>query len=1001
MSSRPTQSRFRREHLLMPNRVREVLLVSSAYDAFVLEEEGHLTEQIFLEYKSLSLSSAPRFSHVTRRDEAIELLEEHKRFDLVLAVAREASEGLVEFGRRIKAVQPRLPVVVLGFESADLERLKKPETQDGIDAVFVWNGDAKILLAIIKHIEDRQNVDHDIDVAGVRVILVVEDSLRYFSSFLAALYPELMKQSQSLFSEGFNRLQKLLRMRTRPKILHATSFEQAIEIYESYRGYMLAVISDVGFPRNGKLDPTAGIRLVERIRADFPDLPILLQSAESDYSEQANRLSALFADKNAPDLLHTIRSFLVDYLGFGPFTFRTPDGRVVGQARDIRELAAQIETVPAESLAYHTRNNHISNWLMARSEYELSENLRCQDAADFASVEEIRSFLLRVLEALFRHSSQGIVTDFSSTRFDNESLFQRIGEGSLGGKARGIAFLNNLLTYELGGSKVAGLQVCIPQTFVLSTDAFERFLGENQLHSFVRENPDDAALLERFVSGRLPDDVRVSLLSIIDNVHEPLAVRSSSLLEDDMAHPFAGIYGTVMIPNAAEDPKERLDDLCKAIKVVYASVFFRNARSYLENTAHSIEEELMAIVLQRVVGQRFEDRYYPHLSGVAHSYNYYPIGPLRADEGVVQAVLGLGRMVVEGGESVRFSPRHPEVIPQAATPKMLASSSQRAFYALDMCRDWYESGFFDDNLLLFDLEVARRDGTFQAVGSVYDVQNDQISESPAASGPLLVTFNNILKYKAVPLAPAICELLDVIADGMGTPVEIEFACDMGDWGRPKRRGHKRREPVLYLLQVRPILVRETWQEVSCDEIPPERMICRSSQALGHGCHEIQDVIFVKPERFDPAETRAIAAEVDELNAILVQDKRPYVLIGPGRWGSSDHWLGIPVQWSQISGARIIIEASPEGYDVDPSQGTHFFHNLTSLNLGYFTVPSGASKQSPRNDSFVDWDWLARQPVVRETEHLRLVRSAQPILAMIDGRHSTAVIAAGLDSTSKS
>ena len=961
---------FRKEHLLMPIRVRDVLLVSSRYDAFVLEEDGHLTEQIFLEYRSLSLSSAPRFTHVTTEQAAFELLQ-RRRFDMVLTVAREATTRLIDFGREVKKVQPDLPVVALGFESADLSKLKRLVSPDALDAMFIWNGDAKILLAIMKSIEDQANVDNDIMVAGVRVILVVEDSIRFYSSFLAALYPELMKQSHSLFFEGLNRLQRLLRMRTRPKVLHATTYEQAIQLYENYHENILALISDVGFLREGKHDKEAGLALVQRIRQERPDLPVLLQSADREYVEHADRLDVQFVTKNSPALLHTVRQFLFDYLGFGPFIFRTPEGAEVARASDVRELTDCIRQVPEEALEYHARRNHISNWLMARSEFELAEILRPQDVGDFESIEEVREFILAALEARFRQVRRGVIADFSARDFDPENQFQRLGEGSLGGKARGIAFLNHLINLDCGSGRVAGLKVQIPKTFVLATDIYERFIEASQMEKILANRLSDEQILAHFMTARLPDDVISDLQVILNHTEGPLAVRSSSLLEDDMFHPFAGIYGTVMIPNLDPNPAMRLLDLCKAIKTVYATIFFENARSYLDNTGHRAEEERMAVIIQRVVGRRHQNRFYPDFAGVAHSYNYYPLGPLKAEDGVVQAVLGLGRLVVDGGLSLRFCPRHPEVLPQFASPALVLKNSQKNFYALDLERDWQEEGSgFAGNQILTELQQSREDSTFQAVGSIYDAQNDVITENFLRQGPLVVTFNNILKHHAIPLAPAMAELLRIITEAVATPVEIEYACDMADWGK-SIRDRKRNPPIFYLLQVRPILARQTLNEIQTEEFDDEKkVICRSTCSLGHGHFtDIQDVIYVRPERFDPAKSVQIANEVGKMNAEMVQNNRPYILIGPGRWGSSDHWLGIPVQWSQISNARIIIEASPRGYNVDPSQGTHFFHNLTALGLGYFTIPAGADKDSPKNGSFVDWNWFSKQPAVRETTFL--------------------------------
>ena len=981
---------------LMPYRVRDILVVSSEYDAFVLEEEGNLSEQIFLEYKSLSLSSAPHILHATKNEDALSYLAE-RRFDLVLIVAREAHEDLIEFGRLIKQIRKDQIVVALGFQSSDHSLLKAMASSDALDSVFVWSGDAKILLAIIKTIEDRTNVDNDIAVAGVRVILVVEDSIRYYSAFLSALYPELMKQSQSLFSEGINRVQKLLRMRTRPKVLHATTYEQAFALFSRYRANVLGIISDLGFPRQGRYDPMAGLELVRQIRAAIPDLPMLLQSAEESHLDEVRALGALFVNKNSTALLHTFREFLHDHLGFGPFVFRLPDGSEVARAKDVLEMARAIQTIPQESLRFHAEANYFSNWLMARSEFELAAWLKPQNVADFESIEGLRTYLAETFEDFFREVRLGAVVDFSRKNFDGESLFQRIGEGSLGGKARGMAFLNHLLNKTVHRGKLEDLRVQIPQTFVLSTDAFELFIEQNRVYQEVGQLKDDRAIVQRCLLGQLGAEAVCALRVIVRHIRGPLAVRSSSLLEDDMFHPFAGIYKTVMIPNNQGSDEERLGELCAAIKVVYASTYFHNARSYLANTGHSVEEERMAILVQRLVGQPHGRRFYPHFSGVAHSYNYYPFGPLRAEDGAVQACLGLGRMVVDGGQTMRFSPRHPLVQPQFATPQLTVKNSQRAFYALDLELPWFDpaSQGFDANQVICDLERAVEDGTDRWVCSVYDLENQTIVEGAYARGPRVVTFNNILKHRTIPFAPVMDKLLRVISDGLGTAVEVEFACDMGGLGQPiQEGGEEPGPPTLYLLQVRPIQTRESMGESALKEVDPQQIFCRSSQALGNGrFRDLRDLVFVKPESFSPGLTRTIAAQVGELNHKLLLEKRPYVLMGPGRWGSADHWLGIPVQWSQIEGARIIVEVGVRGFNVDPSQGSHFFHNLTALRLGYMTIPAPVPGRLTREqESFVDWDWLRAQPVVEETAYLRHIRPEKPLLVGIDGRKGLGFLA---------
>jgi DNA-binding NarL/FixJ family response regulator len=988
----PQIVKYRKFFDLMPHRVREVLLVSSLYDAFILQEDGHLTEQVFLEYKSLALSSAPRFTHVTTGEEAIAALQ-RRRFDLVLVMPRLADVNLLDFGRRVKELRTGRPVVVLAFDNHEIEDLRSLADTDCIDGVFSWNGDATILLAIIKYIEDRQNIDHDIELADVRAILLVEDSIRYFSEFLADLYPVMMKQSQSLFAEGLNTLQKLMRMRTRPKILHAANYEAAMALYEKYADNIIALITDAGFPRDGKHRMNAGLELAAEIRRRAPDMPILFQSANEDFASAARVLGAIFLNKNSASLLHEINEFLQNYLGFGEFVFRMPDGEEIARATDLREFELELETIPLESFEYHARRNHFSNWLMARSEYELAAKLRPKKVSDFLTLDEVRRYVVREVRLLRRGGGEGVISDFSLERFEPDNLFQRIGTGSLGGKARGLAFLNLLLTSDPYKGALAGMPVEIPQSFVIATDLFDQFMDENSLYDFVYHCDDDQEINRRFFGARLPMRLMDALQKILDYVDCPLAVRSSSLLEDDMSHPFAGIYRTLMLANNSTNPLKRLMQLSNALKMVYASTFHADARAYIENTGHRIEQEKMAVVVERVVGQRYGGRFYPHFAGVAQSYNYYPVAPQRAEDGVVQMALGLGRIVVDGGRSYRFSAKHPNVAPLLASPAAAMKNSQHRFYSLDL-----ETAGDDPlnvgpgHLKVFDLAAAEADGTLALVGSRYNVNDDVLTENTDAAGPWVITFSNLLKYNSAPVAAALNELVDLAAAGMGCAVEIEFACDMGDFGRRLRRGETPRPPTLYALQLRPIVTKSELTAVEAGAFAEDEVICRCKRAMGHGSYSaLQDIVYVKRGEFDPAQSPAIAREVGAVNQLLTREKRPYVLIGPGRWGSSDFWLGIPVTWAQISGAKIIVEASPGDYLVDPSQGAHFFHNITSLGIGYFTIPPGAHKGNG-NEEFVDWAWLDAAPAFQETPHLRHVRLTHPLAAMVDGRKGLGVIA---------
>jgi CheY-like chemotaxis protein len=980
---------FRRYHHLMPHRVREVLLVSSRYDYFILEEDGPLTERIFDEYSELSLSSAPRVTHVRTGEAAIEIMKE-RRFDLVLVMMSLSDLNVVQFGRQVKKLRPGKPVVLLTFDNPEAIRLSNRISPDVIDQTFMWNGDSKILLAIIKYIEDSENVDHDIEM-GVRVILVVEDSIRYYSSFLGQLYSELMTQSSSLYSEGVNRLQKLMHMRARPKILHARTYERAVELFERYSDNLLTIISDVDYLRGGRIQPESGLEFIAKVRKTDSELPVLLHSSNQTYREKADDLCAKFIDKNSPSVLGELRDFLIHNLGFGEFVFRMPSGKEVGRARDVRELEERIKEIPPASLRFHAGSNHISIWLMARSEFKLAQQLKPRQVGEFPNIEKMRTFLVETLRDARRKKRRGVIADFRPSRFEPETPVIRIGDGSIGGKARGIAFANTLIEPEELEQKYPGMITQIPQTIVIATDVFDKFMFENDLRDMAYETEDDDAIMEAFLASRLPKGFEDELRFLLERMDYPLAVRSSSLLEDAQFQPFAGIYATYMIPNESPDIQVRLEELSAAIKLVYASTYFQNARAYIENTARRIEEEKMAVVVQGLVGQRYGDRFYPTFSGVAQSHNFYPLGHQKTQDGVATLALGLGRTVVDGGQALRVCLEYPQSLPQYASAEAMAKQSQPAFWALDMSKDFVDLDFSSENSnVRCDLKCAEEDGTLQMIGSVYDPVDDVIRDGLDQPGPRVVSFANILKYKAIPLAPALLDLLQVFREGMACDIEIEFACDMGDFGRQLPPGKEPKAPTLSILQLRPISASVGFEQIETSTVPFERMICRSESALGHGFIEgIRDIVYVKWETFNPAETKKIAREVGKMNKKLAALEKPYVLIGPGRWGSSDPWLGIPVQWAQISGARVMVEASPSGFNVDPSQGTHFFQNITSLRIGYLTVPSGAL--ADQDAQFVRWQWLNDQPACGETDFLRHVCTEKPFPVSIDGRTGIGVI----------
>jgi DNA-binding NarL/FixJ family response regulator len=964
----------------MPHRVREILLVSSPYDAFTLEEDGRLTERLFLQYSELSLSMAPRITHAPTGTRAMELLKE-RRFDLVITMVRLADADPTAFGRRVKALDPRLPVVLLSMSEADLKRYPGEVDRSVLDGVFVWTGDARILLAIVKLIEDVLNVEHDTRLAGVQVIIVAEDSVRRYSSFLTLLYVELMSQSASLVAEGINAAHKLMRMRARPKILLATSFEEAVRAYERFPDHAYALITDIRLPRRGVEDDRAGFDLVDKLRAEDPELPVLVQSTETDNLIEAESLGLHAVDKTSAGLVHRIRDFLVESLGFGDFIFRLPDRTEVARARNVFEMEDKLRTISVESVEFHGSRNHFSLWLMARGMFELASLLKPRTISEFGGVEGARQHILSVLSRARMQEQAGLIADFSEREAGAHSTFVRVGHGSIGGKARGIAFFNSLLSRQSLPRSFPNLEIRTPRTVALGTDVFDRFMDMNGLHEISQRIDSDRDILARFLWAKLPDDALRDLEIAWRDLSGPLAVRSSSLLEDSQFLPFAGVYSTYMVTNDHPSPHVRFDELRRAIKAVYCSAFSRSARAYIEGTPYSQEEEKMGVLIQELVGRRHGMRFYPAISGVALSYNYYPIGMQQPEDGVALLALGLGQKVVEGGAVFQFSPRWPGNIPQLGSAAEITERSQSTFYALDMSSHTIDFAKGPSaSLGLYPLEDAEADGTLKLVGSTYSPEDDVIRDTLATPGPRVVTFNNILKWEAIPLAPALDELLRAAKQSMGCAVEIEFALDAGDSGEPSR---------LYALQIRPQVTQIVEMGLEEPTFPEDDVLCRSPRSLGHGViRGIQDVVYVK--RYDSgAITKAdVAAAVEEINQRLVSKRAPYLLIGPGRWGSSDPYLGIPVEWPQIAGARLIVETSFRDRAVEPSQGSHFFHNITSLHIGYLTV-----RATDRDDpgSFVDLAWLDGKDAQHENALVRHVRFDRPVVAYLDGKTGRAVV----------
>ncbi|MFI5143392.1 MAG: PEP/pyruvate-binding domain-containing protein [Thermoanaerobaculales bacterium] len=970
----PTHAVFRD---LMSYRVREVLLVSSAYDSYILEEDGQLSESLDAEFYQLNLLTSPRITQVSTAEETLALLEK-RPFDLVITMARLGGVDPRALARRIKAAHPELPVVLLADNHFEAHRVKEANQPGALDQVFVWRGDVALFLAIIKLIEDARNVARDTELAAVRTIILIENSVRFYSSYLPLLYTEMTKQTQALMADGVNVRQQLRRMRARTKILLAETFEQGWELFERYRAYTLGIITDARFPRAGVSDPEAGLEFVRRVKAEDPDMPLLVQSTDAEMEPRAHALGAAFLHKRSPRLLDELRRFIKTSLGFGDFVFVRPeDGSEVARVPDLAAMPRVLRTVPGESLRYHAARNHFSNWCMARTEFTLAARIRPWKVSDFADVEELRRYLVEAFSELASEARRGVVADFSPQAFEGLAGFLRIGSGSMGGKGRGLGFINALLARSQPGD--GEVRIFVPPAVVLGTDLFDEFLQTNNLVGLALSEASDLEIEDAFLGAPLPAAIERDLAALVEHTRHPLAVRSSSLLEDSYDQPFAGIYRTFMLANNAAEPSVRLAELTAAVKLVFASTFSRKAKAYLAHTPHRAEEEKMAVVVQRLVGRPHGRLYYPDFAGVACSHNYYPVLGMKAEDGLAAVALGFGKTVVEGGQAVRFSPAAPRSVPQFSSTAATLDSAQREFYALELDRGAFPSARHEDALVLQGLDEAARQGTLAAVGSVYSPDNDAIYDGIGRPGVRLVTFAPILKGGLFPLPGVLRHLLALGNQAMSCPVEIEFAVNLGSEGTP---------PEFAVLQIRPLVVEVGAEDL--DEllrtVEPAALLCSSEQALGQGrVQDIRDVVYVKPGGFDRAQTVAVAAEVEAINRTLAEEGRPYLLIGPGRWGTADRWLGIPVEWHQIAGARVILETELDDVPVTPSEGTHFFQNITSFGIGYLTV----HRKSGRG--FVDFGWLAEQPARAETRYLRHVRLERPLDIRVDGRSSRGVI----------
>jgi CheY-like chemotaxis protein len=967
--------------LLMQRRIRQVLIISSNYDFFMLEEDGRIDEQIFNEYVSLSLRYPPSFIKAGSAKEAFEILEK-ENIDLVIEMLNIGDIDTFQLAKRIRAGFAKVPIVVLTHFNREVSLRLEKEDLSAIDYVFCWLGNADLLLAIIKLIEDRMNIEHDVEQIGVQTLMLVEDSIRYTSIYLPLLYKIVLNQSRDFAKEALNEHQKMLRMRGRPKIILAKNYDEAAAYYNQYKHNLLGIISDVSFKINNQRDhkTMAGLQLCKMVKEEDAQLPFLLQSSDKSNDERASELGAGFLYKYSKTLSLDVRNYIIRNFAFGEFVFRDPDtNQEIARAADLQALQQLILNVPDKVLSYHASRNDFSKWLNARAIFPVAQLLKYLKKEDFNDINEVRSYIFEAISSFRISKGRGIIAQFDKHSFDEYLTFSRIGDGSIGGKARGLAFINMVIKNYSLFHKYKDVVITIPRTVVLSTDLFDEFLETNDLYKISTSDLSDEEILNHFVNAKLPGWVHQDLYAFISIVKNPIAIRSSSKLEDSHYQPFAGIYSTYMIPIDESDHALTMRMLTNAIKSVYASVFFKTSRSYMAATSNVIDEEKMGIILQEVCGSRYGDKYYPTFSGVARSINFYPIKPEKPEDGIASVAFGLGKYIVDGGASLRFSPRYPKKVLQLSSPDMILKDTQKFFYALDMASESFITSTDDSiNLKRLKIAEAEKDNSLKSVVSVFDYENQMIRDGYNYSGKKVVTFSPILNHSVFPLAEILQTLLEVGQKEMNVPIEIEFAVNMNvPEGSPK---------IFNFLQIRPIVTSDHGKMIRIGEYSNEDLILMSNTALGNGIFErIKDIVYIKPEAFDASKTPEIARRLEKLNNDIKVEKRNYILIGPGRWGSSDPWLGIPIKWPQISEARIIIESGLENFRVDPSQGTHFFQNLTSFGVGYMTINPFIK------DGIYDVDYLNRQEARFEDEYIRHVVFGYSLKIMIDGRTNKGVI----------
>ena len=957
---------------LMLHRIHEILLVASPYDAFILEEDGRLTQQILYEYLGMNLSYAPRVWHAKDATTGLRMLSD-RSYDLVIVMMRISDMDPITFGEKVKNNYPDKPVILLAFDESEITTLPYERMKKTIDQVYIWSGNANVFPAIIKNIEDRMNLKRDYNIADIRSIIMVEDDPRYYSIILPLLYRTALKHARDLISKSFSDTDRLLLFRARPKIILTSTYEEAIEFYNQYRNNILGFISDVRFPKKGVMDSDAGLKLIKYIRNKDSDMPVLLQSTNSEHKKHAKKVNASFIDKNSTTLMQDLESFIINNFGFGDFIFRDRKRNEISRANNLKQFQKILKTIPSKTLRYHASKNHFSNWLAVRGEFNIASNLRPIKISDFNNIEDLRKVILDHLESGVNTRSRRSLVQYNAESKGEDIDFVRLSTGSLGGKARGLAFAINLINESGLNKKFDKINLRVPKVAVIGTDEFDYFMNENNLWKIAfAKNKSDKSIINSFLKGSLSKELTKTLSKYLSNIRFPLAIRSSSLLEDSQYQPLAGMYATYMLPNSNKSKTTRLEELTKAIKLVYASTYLKEPKSLIEGSVHHHEEEKMAVIVMELVGKSHANRFYPSASGLAQSFNYYPVSYMKRKEGVAYLALGLGRTIAEGEKSLRFSPKYPGIIPQYFSVRSTIDNSQNQFYALDLNKGMklLKHGL-EENTSLFDLNIAEKDGELDWSASVVSNEDNVVRDSLRFDGTRVITFPSLLKWKTLPITDLLLDLLKLGESSLGCPVEIEFAINMHDTEETLTD--------FCLLQIKPMVVGGLDRIQDFDSIQKKNILCKSSVALGNGLIEnINNLIIVDPKNFDPSKTKLIAKQIEKINNELSALDQ-YVLIGPGRWGSADPWLGIPVEWDQISKAKVIVEYGMDSFPVDPSFGSHFFQNVTSMRIGYFTI-----NHKKRSDK-IDMDWINTQQVKKKSKYIKWIKLDKPITVTIDGQ----------------